>query len=98
MSYVENIDSIDILIIDGPPIKIGKNARYPAIPFLLDKLSENAIILLDDANRSNERETKKIVEKQYNCFEFRYIENEKGLCLIKKSSINVTVSIINLVY
>ena len=84
LSYVENIDSIDMLVIDGPPIKIGRNARYPAIPLLLDKLSKNAIILLDDANRSNEKATIENWKKQYDCFEFYYIDNEKGLCLIKK--------------
>ena len=84
LSYVDNIDSIDMLVIDGPPIKIGRNARYPAIPLLLDKLSKNAVIILDDANRSNEKATIENWKKQYDCFEFYYIDNEKGLCLIKK--------------
>ena len=25
-------------------------------------------------------------KNEYNCFEFRYIENDKGLCIIKKIS------------
>ena len=86
ISSLDKIESIDLLIIDGPPIKLGRNARYPAIPFLFDKLSDNAIILLDDARRKNERETIKLWKNEYNCFEFRYIENDKGLCVIKKIS------------
>ena len=30
------------------------------------------------------RETIKLWKNEYNCFEFRYIENDKGLCIIKK--------------
>ena len=63
ISPLDKIESIDLLIIDGPPIKLGRNARYPAIPFLFDKLSDNAIILLDDARRKNERETIKLWKK-----------------------------------
>lgn len=48
-------DKIDMLIIDGPPRIIQQNARYPALPLLLDKLSDDCIIILDDANRTDEK-------------------------------------------
>lgn len=48
-------DKIDMLIIDGPPRIIQKNARYPALPLLIDKFSDDCIIILDDANRTDEK-------------------------------------------
>ncbi|MDX1578583.1 MAG: class I SAM-dependent methyltransferase [Gemmatimonadota bacterium] len=45
---------IDLLIVDGPPGKIGKDARWPAVPLLLDRLAPDAVILLDDGDRADE--------------------------------------------
>lgn len=47
-------DKIDILVIDGPPRKTQKLARYPAIPILFPYLSDRFTILLDDAKRPDE--------------------------------------------
>ena len=33
-------DTIDLLIIDGPPVKTNQLARYPALPLLFSKLSK----------------------------------------------------------
>jgi predicted O-methyltransferase YrrM len=49
---------IDLLLIDGPPA-YGEGmarSRYPALPALADRLSERAIVVLDDALRPGERE------------------------------------------
>lgn len=51
-----DIKSIDLLIIDGPPAATGPNARRPAIEHLASRLSENAIIVIDDAQRIEESE------------------------------------------
>ena len=40
-------DKIDLFIIDGPPVNSSRNARYPAIPLLFDKIKKGSIILLD---------------------------------------------------
>lgn len=52
----EDIPEIDMLIVDGPPGNSGPLARYPAIPVLLDRLADNAVIVLDDATRDDEKE------------------------------------------
>ncbi|HEX6325486.1 MAG TPA: class I SAM-dependent methyltransferase, partial [Jiangellaceae bacterium] len=52
----EDIREIDMLIVDGPPRRSGPLARYPAIPVLLDRLADNAIIVLDDATRKDEKQ------------------------------------------
>lgn len=48
----------DSVIIDGPPAwEEGKEkARQPAFGFLINKLSENYIVFLDDANRAGEQQ------------------------------------------
>ena len=47
---------IDLLIVDGPPGKIGHMARYPALPVLQGRLSPNAVVIVDDAVRKDERQ------------------------------------------
>jgi hypothetical protein len=47
----------DMLIIDGPPAweESRKAARYPAVPFMIDRMKDNFSIYLDDANRPGEQ-------------------------------------------
>ena len=87
ISKIESLDKIDFLIIDGPPSKGSKDARYPAIPLLFDKLSENAIIILDDSKRKMEQNVVKKWKQEFpKQFEYKYIDNDKGLFIIKKIS------------
>ena len=81
---LNKIEQIDLLIIDGPPSKDSKNARYPALPLLIKKLKKGSIIILDDANRNYEKNIIKIWKKEYDCLEFTYINNSKGAYIIKK--------------
>ena len=53
---LEALGRIDLLVVDGPPRNIAVDARYPAIPLLIDKLHENSIVLLDDGARPAEKE------------------------------------------
>jgi hypothetical protein len=50
------LDPIDLLVVDGPPFFVGALARYPALPLLWDRLAQDVTILLDDADRPDERE------------------------------------------
>lgn len=47
----------DMMIVDGPPAwqKSKSRSRYPAFPFMMERLSANYAIYLDDANRDGER-------------------------------------------
>ncbi len=47
---------IDMLLVDGPPEQTNPLARYPALPLLWDHLADDALILMDDADRPHERE------------------------------------------
>jgi Methyltransferase domain len=50
-----DLSGIDLLVVDGPPGDTCPQARYPAVPMLLDRLSDNAVIVLDDASREHEQ-------------------------------------------
>jgi predicted O-methyltransferase YrrM len=47
---------VEVVLIDGPPKASGPNARFPALPLLVDALSSNAVVFVDDAGRAEERE------------------------------------------
>lgn len=48
---------IDILLVDGPPGTVGRDARYPAGPLLGPRIARGGLLVLDDADRPDERET-----------------------------------------
>ena len=54
-SAIADLDDIDVLIVDGPPGTTGERARYPAYPILRPKLAPSALIIIDDAERTDEK-------------------------------------------
>lgn len=48
--------SIDLVLVDGPPRKVQKHSRFPALPIVYDRLSRNAAVVLDDTGRQDEQE------------------------------------------
>ncbi|MEJ2009203.1 MAG: hypothetical protein P8Z30_13790 [Acidobacteriota bacterium] len=78
---------IDFMIIDGPPGNIGRNARFPAIPVFSNRLSPEAIVLLDDGKRPDESETVLQWEKEYPDLHSEYLPFlEKGAFILKRSN------------
>lgn len=55
IASLEELGPIDLLFVDGPPRPTGPMARFPAFPVLAPALRSGALIVLDDANRSDER-------------------------------------------
>jgi hypothetical protein len=55
LSRLEDLDRIGLLFVDGPPQATGAQARHPAVPALLPKCEPGAAIVLDDADRPDER-------------------------------------------
>ena len=51
-------ERIDVLLVDGPPaFEPGAGlARYPALPALAERLTADAVVVLDDIDRPGERE------------------------------------------
>jgi precorrin-6B methylase 2 len=56
-SAIADVEEIDLLLVDGPPGRMNKLARYPALPALRDKLRPGATVMLDDCHRRDEKET-----------------------------------------
>ena len=51
---INNLKEIDLVIVDGPSGGICKYSRFGFIPFLMNKLSIDAIIFVDDTHRPEE--------------------------------------------
>ena len=82
-SYIQR--PVDLLIIDGPPLKTQKNARYPALPLFYPHLSERAVIIIHDTDRKSET---KIIEKwkeAYPELSCRHPKSEKGITILRRS-------------
>jgi predicted O-methyltransferase YrrM len=78
---------VDVLIVDGPPAKTGDEARYPAIPLLFDRLADQAIVLVDDAGRPEERATVRRWVRKFPMLNLEYLRwTEKGTAILKKGS------------
>ncbi|RMZ49888.1 hypothetical protein EB821_00515 [Candidatus Marinimicrobia bacterium PRS2] len=75
---------IDLLIVDGPPRIINKNARYPALPLLKDHFSDNIVILVDDVKRKDDSDTVNRWIKKLDHFESEFFATEKGAYILRK--------------
>lgn len=84
MNAFDGIQGVDLLVIDGPPASYGSMARYPALPLIANLLSDNAVILVDDANRDSESEMVRQWLKRFINFQLEYSDNEKGVFILKK--------------
>ncbi|WP_159940165.1 MULTISPECIES: class I SAM-dependent methyltransferase [unclassified Nocardiopsis] len=54
-SVFADLEDIGLVFVDGPPQATGLQARYPAVPVLLPRCTEDAVIVLDDAARPDEQ-------------------------------------------
>jgi predicted O-methyltransferase YrrM len=52
---IEDLANIGLLLVDGPPGPSGHQARYPAGPLLFPRCREGAVVVLDDADREDEK-------------------------------------------
>jgi predicted O-methyltransferase YrrM len=79
---------IDILIVDGPPGFLRNQARYPAGALLIPRLSEGGIVMLDDANRDDERRIIARWKSEFPELDVETRSAEKGLALLIKTKSN----------
>jgi hypothetical protein len=56
VSSLGDLAGVDLLFVDGPPRFTAELARYPAVPQLLPRLREGALVVLDDTHRPDEQE------------------------------------------
>jgi predicted O-methyltransferase YrrM len=55
--------SIDVLIVDGPPYWVHEIARYPAVPLLAPRLSDDAVVFLHDTDRPAEKRARALARR-----------------------------------
>ena len=79
---LKDLKRIDLLIIDGPPGSKNVDARKPALQELLDKLSPNAVVVIDDVNRIGERQMAEAFAKALPRHTLSILNHEKGTAVI----------------
>ena len=77
--------NIDLLFIDGPSPQNHDNRapRYPAVPYFIDQLNTESIIILDDAIRDAELEYIQIWKDRYSITGEIKNDFARGLALLK---------------
>jgi len=80
MSQLADIVDIDLMLVDGPPQydSPSEMARYPALPLMQTKLNPNAIILVDDADREQDKQMCLRWEEEFPLELLRYYEQSWG--------------------
>lgn len=81
-SSIKDLKKIDLLIIDGPPGSKNPQARYPALAEFKDKLSPQAVIVIDDVNREGERKLAEDFAKALPTHKIEILSHEKGTAVI----------------
>jgi predicted O-methyltransferase YrrM len=82
---LDEIDKVDVLFIDGPHGSKGILDRYPALPLVFDKLSDNAVVVVDDAQ--NFKESSELVSrwrKKHPSLKFEMLQTEVGTVVFRK--------------
>ena len=79
---LQGIKNIDLLVIDGPPSAINPDARFPALEHLLPLLSKNATIILDDADREDEKKLAEAFVAALPNHTLTFLPHEKGTAII----------------
>ncbi|KRF17847.1 hypothetical protein ASG90_05790 [Nocardioides sp. Soil797] len=51
----QDLTEVDLLFVDGPPSSASTHARYPSLPFFVDRLVTGSHIVLDDYQRDKEQ-------------------------------------------
>jgi predicted O-methyltransferase YrrM len=86
VSALDALDSeVDLLIVDGPPRSVQHLARYPALPLLINRLAADAVVLVDDANRNDERETVLRWQSEFPDFTVMCSRTGDGTALFERS-------------
>jgi len=78
--------SIDLLIIDGPPSTLQPFARFPALPILWNSLRAGARIILDDGDRPDERAAVAAWCGQFPELSSDFLDLEKGAFVLSRTS------------
>ncbi|MEU6246723.1 class I SAM-dependent methyltransferase [Glycomyces sp. NPDC047010] len=79
-------NEIDILLVDGPPGPTGPQARYPALPVLAERLAKDALVVLDDADRPDERAIAARWTDAYPDLVPEHLPHDRGTLLLRRTA------------
>ena len=82
-----DIKSIDMLIVDGPP-SVDRWSRYPALPLLIEKLSDVATVVVDDYKRDQSYVESWL--RDYPEFQIEEFDTEKGTAVLRRVAESVS--------
>lgn len=86
-------DTIDMLLIDGPPWTLHPLVRGSA-ECLFDRIAPGGVIMLDDASRPGERVIAARWRRRWSDFEWRLVPGIKGMLIgIRNSTIFQTIAV-----
>ncbi len=77
------LDPISVLVVDGPPGRLGPVARFPALPRFIDRFRPGTIVLADDASRTGEQEMIRRWCARHPEARCEQIDTEKGAARIR---------------
>ncbi|MFG3339072.1 O-methyltransferase [Glycomyces sp. NPDC048151] len=78
----------DLALVDGPPGATGPAARYPAVPLLIDRLAPDALVVLDDARRTDERAIGERWAAEFTGFTLEWLDHDHGTLLLRRDTPN----------
>jgi len=83
-ALLDDVAEVDLVVVDGPPGNLQRLSRYPALPVLLDRLSPDAVIVMDDYRRRDEREIVSRWLEAFRDFRAREVATEKGAIVLRR--------------
>lgn len=86
LEAIEDESGIDMVFVDGPPHEIRSQARYPALPTLIDRMSEDAVIVLDDAYRADESSIAEAWSREFSGFDLEIQRSPYGTAVLRRSA------------
>ena len=84
---LDGLHDIGVVVVDGPPGTTGPLARFPALPLLWDRLAPDAVIILDDANREDERAVVDLWVELYPELTVERLRHEKGAVILRRQGV-----------
>ena len=79
-----DLTQIDLLIVDGPSGRSGPLARRPALPLLWHKLRSEAVVIMDDADRDDERRIVDDWRGLYPSLQCEHVPTRKGAYVLTR--------------
>ena len=80
---IADLDPISVLVVDGPPGRLGPIARYPALAKFIHRMRAGAIVLADDADRPGETAMIRRWQADYPEATCESIDTEKGAARLR---------------